>query len=251
MITRQELCAYLHKYLEIPLFNDYCVNGLQVEGKEQIRSLTVAVSATLATFQEAVNRKSDALIVHHGLFWHKDPHPIVGVKRQKVALLLENEISLFAYHLPLDAHKEVGNNWKAARDLGWENLEEFGLYNGQYIGVRGSFPPKNRDQLKKELETYYGHQAHVAPGGKEIISQAALISGGAYRSLGEAAAAEIDCFVTGNFDEPAWAQAFEEKTNFFALGHYATEVVGPKALGLHLQEVFGLQVEFIDLPNPF
>lgn len=251
MITRQELCSYLSNFLQTSLFNDACFNGLQVEGKENISTVVTAVSASLDVIQQAVDTKADALIVHHGLFWNRDSYEITGVKREKLALLLKHDISLLAYHLPLDAHVEVGNNWKAARDLGWQNLQPFGVYNGQPIGVRGSFDAKSRDALQKELETYYRHPAHVALGGKKLVTEAALISGGAYRSLGEAASAGIDCFITGNFDEPAWNQAFEEKTNFFALGHSATETVGPKALGEHLQEVFGLSVRFLDVPNPF
>lgn len=251
MITRQDLCAYLDMFLQVPAFNDFCINGLQVEGKAEIFQAATAVSASLATIEKAVELNIDALIVHHGLFWKHDSHAVVGSKKKKLELLLKHDISLFAYHLPLDAHREVGNNWKAAMDMGWQQLEPFGIFDRMTIGVKGVFEPRSRDQLQKEIEQYYGHPAHNALGGKEIVNTAALISGGAYKSLSEAASAGIDCFITGNFDEPAWHQAFEEHINFLALGHSATERVGPIALAEHIQRVKQVPTTFIDVANPF
>lgn len=251
MITLQEFCTYLDQLLECGSFNDSCKNGLQVEGKKEIRSIATAVTANLASIEEAKKRGVDALIAHHGLFWNSDPHAVVGSKREKLALLLQNEISLLGFHLPLDAHQKIGNNWKAAHDMGWKDLQPFGLYNGKLIGVKGTFKPMKRNAFMRELENYYKHPAYQALGGKETVKTAALISGGAYRSLAEAASQGIDCFITGNFDEPAWNQAFEEKINFFAMGHTATEKIGPRALGEHLAKKFKLKYHFIDTDNPF
>ncbi|HEY4832872.1 MAG TPA: Nif3-like dinuclear metal center hexameric protein, partial [Waddliaceae bacterium] len=213
--------------------------------------IATAVSANLMTLQKAVEQGADALIVHHGLFWGNDPYPIIGTKRTKIALLLKHEISLFAYHLPLDAHREVGNNWQAARDLGWENLEPFGEYNGTMIGVKGRFAPQSIESFVANVEAYYEHSATVALGGKREIASVALVSGGAYKELILAAKAGVDCFVTGNFDEPAWGVAYEEKLHFLALGHCATEKVGPKTLAKHIQKQFGITTFFLDVPNPF
>lgn len=251
MITLKELSTYLHEYLHCGLFVDYCKNGVQVEGAKSVARIATAVSADLATFEAAQKLAVDALIVHHGLFWKNDSHVISGTKKEKLKILLGNDISLLAYHLPLDAHLAVGNNWKAAKDMGWMDLQPFGVYDGQPIGVRGRLNKMSRDQFKKQLEQYYNHPAHCALGGSEEVATAALISGGAYKSITEAAAMGIDCFVTGNFDEPAWNHAYEEKINFFALGHTATERVGVKALGEHLEEKFGLKHHFIDTENPF
>jgi dinuclear metal center YbgI/SA1388 family protein len=251
MITLQEICHYLDTLLEKSAYTDYCVNGLQVEGQKEVRWIATAVSASLATIQAAVTAGADLLIVHHGIFWNGDNPVIQGVKREKLQLLLENNLSLAAYHLPLDAHRLYGNNWVAATELGWTDLEPFGMFNGKPIGVRGRVPTQTREQFQKGLEVYYRHIAHAALGGKETVSTAALISGGAYKSLPEAADLGIDCFVTGSFDEPVWHQAFEEGINFFAMGHSNTEEVGPRALAQHLHDQFNVPAAFIPIENPF
>jgi dinuclear metal center YbgI/SA1388 family protein len=251
MITLEELFQHLELFLPSQGISDACPNGLQVEGKPKISKIVVAVSASLAAIKEAVSRKADALIVHHGIFWNKDSFPILGPKKEKLSLLLGNEISLFAYHLPLDAHPDVGNNWKAALDLGWRNLQPFGFFNGTAIGVKGTFPSIEVESFTKTLEKYYGHNAFVALGGKKRVESAALISGGAHRSIEEAAKEGADCFITGSFDEPIWDIAFERKINFFALGHYATERIGAIALCESLKKRFSIPCEFIDLHNPF
>lgn len=250
-IALKGFVKYLDDFLEVANFADSCPNGLQVEGASSIQRIATAVTANLETIQAAIHYGAQALIVHHGLFWNGDSPVVTGVKQHKLKLLLENNISLLAYHLPLDAHKEVGNNWKAAKDLGWTDLQPFGIYKGVAIGVKGRFPKMERDQFKNALETYYQHQSQIALGGKEIVQSAALVSGGAYRSISEAADEELDCFVTGNFDEPAWYLAKERGINFFAEGHSATEVVGPKALGAYLQSYFGIEYQFLDIHNPF
>lgn len=251
MVTLQDLSLYLNDLLHVERLTDYCINGLQVEGDTKIMKAATAVSASLDTIEEAVELGVQALIVHHGLFWNQDSHAIVQVKRKKIKLLLDHGISLFGYHLPLDAHQEVGNNWKAARDLGWYDLQPFGKFNGVEIGVKGKFSPRPREAFRVELEKYYVSSSHSALGGKEIVESAALISGGAYKSLSDACREGVDCFITGNFDEPVWNQAFEEKINFFALGHTATEKVGPKALAEALERRFGIACRFIDTDNPF
>lgn len=251
MITLQEICRYLDELLTISSFNDFAPNGLQVEGKAQIGSIATAVTASLKTLETAVARGVDLLIVHHGLFWNKDSFVIEGVKRKKLQLLLAQQMSLLAYHLPLDAHQVFGNNWRAATEMGWEDLQPFLVANGIPIGVRGRVARLAREELKHKLEAYYGHCAHVAFGGPEVIETLALVSGGAHRSLPDAVRAGVDCFVTGSFDEPAWHQAFEENINFFAMGHAATEKIGPKAIGQQLSNVFHLPWQFIEDDNPF
>lgn len=246
MLTLNELESYLTELLPSNRMVDYAINGLQIEGKSEIYSIATAVSASLATIEEACRLEVDALIVHHGIFWSKDTLAITGVKQKKIKRLLEKNLSLFAYHLPLDAHPLMGNNWKAARDLGWHTLSSFGE-----IGVKGQTQALSRECLKAQLEQYYGHMATCAFGGKRAIEKIALVSGGAYKLVEQAAKEGVDAFVTGSFDEPAWHAAFEEGINFYALGHSATERVGPQALAVHLQEVFHLPCSFIDIENPF
>lgn len=251
MLKLKELIHYLDNYLPSNEAKDYCPNGLQVEGKNHITHLGTAVSVSLATIEAAVEREIDALIVHHGLFWQGDSFVIQGVKRKKLGLLLEQKISLFAYHLPLDMHPVVGNNWKAARDLQWVDLEPFAFLNGVPIGVKGRISPIKREEFKQRLENYYQHEAVFALGGPEVIQTVALVSGGGYRHIADAAREGIDAFITGNFDEPAWHLAMEEGVNFYAMGHSATERVGPIALAEHLETTLQLPCHFLDLVNPF
>lgn len=246
MITLIDLVNQLNDFLQVPLFSDYCVNGMQVQGKPQVKKIATAVSCSLNIIEEAIAKEADVLIVHHGLFWDKESPVIQGVKREKLAKLLKSGISLLGYHLPLDAHKEVGNNWKAAIDLGWQEIEPF-----YKIGVRGKFPKCSRENFQKQLEDYYGQKAVTALGGKEQVASCALISGGAYRQLADAADLGVDCYITGNFDEPAWHMAHEEKINFYALGHASTEKIGPRALADYLRRVLNLDAVFIDEVNPF
>jgi dinuclear metal center YbgI/SA1388 family protein len=250
MITLQALCDYLDNLLQISSYNDYCINGIQLEGVKDVSHVVTAVSASLETIQKAADAQADVLLVHHGLFWNKDPHSILGTKRNKLKLLLEKGISVVAYHLPLDAHQEFGNNWKAAKDLGWKNLQPFYFEKGLPLGVKGEVNMP-REEFQKSLEKYYGHPAYTALGGKSHIKTAGLISGGAHKIVFDAAQEGLDAYVTGSHDEPVWHTAHEEKINFYALGHSATEKVGPKALGEHLKEKFKLKVDFIDVPNPF
>ncbi|MGK5594239.1 MAG: Nif3-like dinuclear metal center hexameric protein [Parachlamydiaceae bacterium] len=250
-ITRDQLFKYLNEIYQSSFFIDFCPNGLQIEGATEIFRIATAISASLETIHQAVDANVQALIVHHGMFWNRDPYPITGVKRNKVACLLKNNISLFAYHLPMDAHQQIGNNWKAACDLGLSDLEPFYKSNGNYIGVKGSIKPLPRDEWQKQLEEYYRHSAAAALGGNEMISSVGIISGGAYRQISEAADENLDAFVTGNFDEPAWHLAFEERINFYAMGHAATERVGPLALAKHLTEQLHVECLFLDDQNPF
>lgn len=253
MLNLKELCLYLDEVLQSPTIIDYCNNGLQVEGKDKIIKIATAVSASLETIRAAIKYGAHALIVHHGLFWNGDSYAITRSKREKLELLLKHGISVLAYHLPLDIHQEFGNNWKAARDMGWTDLEPFGITKNKnvYLGVKGRIPAIPRDKFRWQLEEYYQHPAHCALGGPAKIKTVALISGGAHRSISEAISAEVDCFITGSFDEPIWHQAYEERINFFALGHSATERIGPQAIGEHLQKHFGIEYSFLDIPNPF
>lgn len=251
MITLQDLFLFLQNLLSPDELADYCPNGVQVEGKRDVKRICFSVSASLAVIEEALKRGADALIVHHGIFWNKDPYAIVGTKRGKLQLLLTAGMSLLAYHLPLDVHQSIGNNWKAAFDLGLEDLEPFSPIGKTFLGVKGKLEPINVDAFQKKLEVYYGHPAHSALGGKKQVCSAAIVSGGAHRYIEQAADAGLDCYITGSFDEPIWDIAHERKINFFALGHYSTERVGVLALMAEVQKQLKIPCEFIDLFNPF
>jgi dinuclear metal center YbgI/SA1388 family protein len=247
----KKISHYLQDLLQIDRFQDMAINGLQVEGKGKIKSIATAVTASLAVIKQAAKLKVDALFVHHGLFLKGKEQVIKGKFKEKLKLLLDNDISLFGYHLPLDAHEKIGNNWAAAHELGFKNIEPFGFFQGMPIGVKGSFKPCLRSDFQKKLERLYGQPAHAALGGKEKVSSCAIVSGGAHKLIHDAVAEGVDCYVTGSFDEPIWHIAFEEKINFFALGHAATEKIGIKLLGEKLRKEFGVTTTFIDEPNPF
>ena len=251
MITLQDLLQYLNQLLQPEFFSDVCPNGLQVEGKKVISRVAFAVSSSLATIKQAIAIKADALIVHHGIFWDKTSYILVGSKKQKFQLLLENEISLLAYHLPLDAHQTVGNNWKVARDLDLTNLKAFGSIGTNKIGVKAQIKPTLVEDFQTKLETYYEHVAHTALGGKKHIASVAIVSGGAHWMIEQAIQEGMDCFVTGSFDEPIWDLAYENEIHFFALGHFSTEKVGIQSLKQITTKHFDVPTHFINLFNPF
>lgn len=251
MLKLEELRLYLDQLFPSNGLTDYGPNGLQVEGKSEVAKIATAVSASLATIEAAVEEGVDVLIVHHGLFWQRDSYIIQGTKRKKLQLLLEHGLSLFAYHLPLDMHPEIGNNWRAAKEMGWHDLQPFGYVERVAIGVKGRINPCSREAFKKQLEAFYQHPATYAWGGPEQIQTVALVSGGAYKTIIEAAQEGIDAYITGSFDEPVWHQALEERVNFYALGHSATERVGPIAMAKYLQQALHVPCSFIDIENPF
>lgn len=251
MFRLQVLCDDLQKLLEVDSYRDVCPNGLQVEGTSDIKTFASSVSASLAVIQQAANLKVNLLLVHHGIFWNKEPLPVVGVKKEKLRLLLEHKISLAAYHLPLDAHPLYGNNYKAAELMGWTDLEPFCMLDGRFIGVKGRFPRMPVEAFQAKLEAFYRHPAHAVCGGPTHVETAALVSGGAHRSIDLASQEGVDCFITGSFDEPTWHLAHENKIHFFAMGHYATETVGPFALGEYIHTRYGLPWHWIDEKNPF
>lgn len=250
MANLHVIIEHLGALLRADSFNDFCLNGLQVEGRQEVARLAVAVSASLAAISRAVEWGADLLVVHHGLFWNRDKVAVVGSMKEKLALLLKGEVSLAAYHLPLDAHVELGNNWGAARQMGWAGLTAFPAKEKQPIGVLGGFSARPIEQFHRELEAYYQRPIEAVYGGKKMVSSAALISGGAHRSIVDAEGV-ADCFITGSRDEPTWHQSKELRVNFFAVGHSSSERVGPLLLGDYLAKQFDLSCQFIEEDNPF
>ncbi len=242
---------YIDSILQPSLFQDVAINGIQVHGKSTIRHLAVAVTASLEVIKRAKTIKADCLLVHHGLFLKGKDMVIQGGIKEMLSILLGHDISLLAYHLPLDAHHELGNNWAAAKFLGWQDLEPFGSFMNMKVGVKGTCKPTSRETFMKQLEKFYGHSAAYVFGGPKVIKSCALISGGAHKAIQEAVAEEVDCFITGTTDEPIYHIAHQDKINFFALGHSATETIGVRMLGQHLAEQFGLKVTYIHENNPF
>ncbi len=249
-VRRDALVSYLDQYLD-SRGEDYGPNGLQVEGREEIRKLVTGVSACRELFVRARAAGADAVLVHHGLFWEGMPRTLTGFQFQRVAELIRGEMSLLAYHLPLDRHLEVGNNAVAARALGLEEIVSFGLHDGLPLGVSGRFPaPVAAEELVARCERLYGQTPLAYLAGRDAVSTVGIISGGGQREFYSAIDAGLDAYVTGEVTEWIMNVARETGTHYLAAGHYATERLGVKALGEHLAERFGIDVEFIDVPNP-
>ena len=246
----QNLVSYLDQYLN-SRGKDYGPNGLQVEGKEEIRKIVTGVSSCQELFMRAREAGADAVLVHHGLFWEGMPRTLTGFQYRRVAELIRSEMSLIAYHLPLDRHSEVGNNAVACREVELIDLEPFGDHDGLPIGFKGRFPePIPSVELVERCRKVYGQEPLAFLGGPDPLSTLGIISGGAQSELYDAIADGLDAYITGEASEWVMNVAREAKIHYLAAGHYATERLGIRALGEHLRERFGIEAEFIDVPNP-
>lgn len=248
-VERDVLVAWLDEYLEIREWSDKSLNGLQVEGADRVTTVATATDAALATFAMAIEAGADLLLVHHGLFWG-DPAPVAGPLRTRLVTLLDAGLSLYAAHLPLDAHPVVGNNAVLAELLGLEEREPFGTWGEKAIGVRGRLAgPTDRTGLAGRLEALLGARPEVLPFGPDRIERVGIVSGDAAELVEEAARAGLDAFVTGESSHTAWHAARECRVNLVFAGHYATETVGVRALGERLADEFGIEATFLDAPT--
>ena len=250
-IDRDVLISYLNGYLEADRGRDFCPNGLQIEGKPEIRRVVTGVSACKELFDRAIDSGADAILVHHGLFWDGDPRTLTGVQYQRVAALIRAEVNLLAYHLPLDRHYEVGNNAMAASALGLSQVEPFGQLEGLPLGFKGVFPrPVPLVEILTRCKAIFEQSPLIFDFGPDPVRSVGVISGAASRSLHDAIRDRLDMFITGEPSEWTMNVAKEAGCHFVAAGHYATERLGVKALGAHLETQFDLEVEFMDVPNP-
>ena len=249
-MKRNELTQYLNTYLRIDDFKDYSSNGLQVEGKNEIRKIVTGVSANVELFEKAIKLNADAIIVHHGIIWDSERPVYQGSYKKRIKLLLENDINLYGFHLPLDAHKEVGNNARLIQILGLKNIEPFGEYNGQFIGFKGEYKLKQADAVFDLVKKEINANAIIFPYGPDKINTIGVVSGGAQKEVKQAVLQGLDLYLTGEVSEYILHYVKEEGIHFIAAGHYATERFGILALGKHIKEKFDLDVEFVDIPNP-
>jgi len=249
-VNRQELVTYLDSYLRVREIQDSSQNGLQVEGPEEITKVAFAVDGCQATFDQAVAAGAQLLIVHHGLFW-KDPIRLVGPLFQRVRTLIEGHCGLYAVHLPLDLHPQVGNNAELARLLGLKELYAFGKYHGVEIGIGGTLDhPTPLDVLVERLTEATGEPpARVLAHGPERASRVGCISGDASSSMDQVISAGFDTFITGETRHEFFHYAAEWGINVVYGGHYGTETLGVQALSRHLVEQFDLRATFLDIPT--
>lgn len=248
-MKRDDLVRWLDDLLAINDYPDISLNGLQVEGAAEIRKVAVAVDSSLNTFEQAAESGADLLLVHHGLFWGR-PLAVKGMHGKRIRFLLENEINLYAAHIPLDAHREFGNNWGLAKLLGMTDLEDFGTWKGLPIGVKGRFPNgATLRELADLIEKTLGESVLVHAGGELELTTLGIISGGASGDVVTAAEEGLDAFLTGEPKHQDFYEAFERNINALYAGHYMTETVGVKLLADHIAEHLGLETEFILLPT--
>jgi dinuclear metal center YbgI/SA1388 family protein len=246
LADRDEILAFADELLQLGAYPDYGPMGMQVAGVHEVRRIACGVSASLELFERAEAAGTQLLLVHHGLIWDRDPRVIDDALRRRLKALLDSGITLAAYHLALDAHPEVGNNALLARELGVEPRDRFAE-----IGFGGELAePTTLDEFTARVRGALGTEPLVFAHGPERIERAAVVTGGAGRHLAQAAREGYDLFLTGEAEEPSLHTARELQIHFLAAGHYATERIGIQALAARIAERFGLQWEFIDLPNP-
>lgn len=248
MAERRAIEAHLEAYLEVRRFKDYGPNGLQVEGGHEVRRLVSGVTASLAFIDAAIAAGADTLLVHHGLFWRGHDGRLTGWLRERVARLMRHDLNLFAYHLPLDAHPEVGNNAQLGRRLGLEPDARFGEQDLGFIGAAGGCAEVAG--LAQRVADALGREPLVLAGDGRPLRRIAWCTGGAQGFFESAIAAGADAFLTGEVSEPQAHLARETGVAFLACGHHATERGGAAALGDALAQRFGLEHVFIDVPNP-
>jgi dinuclear metal center YbgI/SA1388 family protein len=251
MMERQLLLQTFDALLQPERFRDYGPNGLQVEGSAQVQKIVSGVTASRALIEAAIAARADTIFVHHGLFWRGQDGRVTGWMKQRLALLLAHDINLIAYHLPLDAHPELGNNAQLARKLGLQTLSRFGEQDLGFMGERegdGSFV--NAADLAAHVEHSLNHAVVLVSGQQRTIKKIGWCTGGAQGYFEAAIAVGADAFITGEISEPQAHYARESGVAFIACGHHASERYGAQAVAAHVATQFGLSHEFIDIDNP-
>lgn len=251
MIDRNTLVDYCNRLLDSAAFQDYCPNGLQVEGRATVGLLVTGVTASQALLDAAVAAGADMLLVHHGYFWKGEPAAVTGIKQRRLKTLLGNDLNLLAYHLPLDVHATLGNNIQLAQLMGWSVSGGLEPDNPRSVGLHGELArPMTGSELAADIARLLGRAPMHIAGNERPIKRLAWCTGAAQGYIDKAVALGVDAFVTGEISEPTVHAARENGVHFFAAGHHATERYGVKALGDHLARGFGIEHQFIDIDNP-
>jgi dinuclear metal center YbgI/SA1388 family protein len=247
-MQRKQLIEYIGQLLDINAFSDYAPNGLQVEGRPEINKIVGGVTACQALVDRAVEEGADALLVHHGYFWNGENPCVVGMKQRRLKALLASDINLLAYHLPLDAHPELGNNAQLARLLGLK--VEGGFAGNPPIGQYGELEsPMSADAFAARMGEKLGREPLHIPGMGKEIRRVAWCTGAAQGYLEQASLLGVDAYISGEISEPTVHTARETGVHYYSAGHYATERYGVQALGAHLAERFSLDFQFYDIDN--
>lgn len=247
-MQRDELARYLDQLLDVSRVRDYCPNGLQVEGRAEIRKIISGVTASLALVEAAQEAGADAILVHHGYFWRGEDPRLVGTRKRRIETLLRADINLYAYHLPLDLHPELGNNAQLAKRLG---LIEEGRTGEQNLVCYGALAtPSTLGAFTHHLQNALGRAPLVIGDAQRSVQRAAWCTGGAQSYFDTALTLGVDVYITGEISEQHVHLARESGIAFIAAGHHATERYGVQALAHHIAERFGLEHRYIDIDNP-
>ena len=250
MVQLVDLLDYTDNLLEVERFRDYCPNGLQVEGRDQVTKIVSGVTASQALLEKAVAAKADAILVHHGYFWQGEDPRVVGIKYRRLRCLLENQISLIGYHLPLDAHPIYGNNAQLAERLGLSIEGRFGRETPA-IGMYGHLrEPTPAVEFVAHVQAVLGQAPLHIAAGLEVVQSVAWCSGAAQGYIDKAVSLGVDAYLTGEVSEQTVHVARESGIHFISAGHHATERYGVQALGEHLRQQFDIEHTYIDIPNP-
>ncbi|WP_027712723.1 type 2 GTP cyclohydrolase I [Dickeya chrysanthemi] len=242
-----ELESLINGFLNVAAFQDYGPNGLQVEGRSEVRRIVTGVTACQALLDAAVAQQADAVLVHHGYFWRNEPAVVRGMKRRRLKTLLANDLNLYGYHLPLDAHPEVGNNARLAAMLDIRTLGEI----ESLLPYGELAQPCSGDDLRRKLEAELERPVlHCGDNAPAQIRRVAWCTGGGQSFIDQAADFGVDAFITGEVSEKTIHTAREMGVHFYAAGHHATERAGIRALGEWLASQHGFEVTFIDIANP-
>ena len=247
--SRDTLVHAFDTLLQPAQFKDYGPNGLQVEGRQEVRRLISGVTASLALIEAAIEAKADAIFVHHGLFWRGQDGRVTGWMKQRLSRLLAHDVNLIAYHLPLDAHPILGNNAQLARVLGLV-LEEGARFGEQALGFVGQRPAAPAEALATHVEQALGRPVTLVTPPGRVVQRIGLCTGGAQGYFEAAIAAGVDAFITGEISEPQAHYARECGVAYLACGHHASERYGAPAVAAHVASALGLEHRFIDIPNP-
>jgi dinuclear metal center YbgI/SA1388 family protein len=247
-----EFESYLNNLLKPEQMKDFCPNGLQIQGREKVSKVITGVTATQALIEQAIAEKADALVVHHGFFWKNESYVIRGMKHKRIKALLANDISLFAYHLPLDIHPSLGNNAQLATLFSINNVAPLEEGNALSVAVRGDFPSEvSPKALEQRINEKLNRTClHIAPPSNKAIKTVAWCSGGGQGYIELAAEHGIDAFISGEVSEQTTHVAREMDIHFYCAGHHATERYGAKALAEYINQHLPLEAKFIDMDNP-
>ncbi len=248
MVKINEITQYIQQLLQVDRFKDYCPNGLQVEGKTAVCKIVSGVTASLELLEAAHAAQADLILVHHGYFWRGEDERVVGIKRNRLAFLLKNDINLMAYHLPLDAHPELGNNAQLGKLLGITPLGYGGESN--LVAYGNLVEPMALTELVQLVEKYLQRKATVVGPQQKMVQKIAWCTGAAQDYLDAAIALNADVYISGEISEQTYHEALESGVSYISAGHHATERYGVQALGEHLAQKFNLTHEFIDIKNP-